>query len=293
MDGYSFMSDTSQANTSEGNIEEGKQTRRSLFARAETFGKTEGKGDNSRPALFVLATEGSQSRILTEVKKPDKTDDADELFARYSQAIATAHGIGWKPQASAKQQVSKLRCAIKLGALTHVNGLEVVNHTLEALKEQRGANEGKNDYPPFDALVKVARFQISSPDQQISKEVIEGLIIKPAKDTPDEADRLEKVMQAAITLADAKEDPLSEESIDALSEAASTIMTRIRELGGSTKMRKQAAKAEEAKNQAVALVDLSRERAAKARAALEPDPKLVEYLAKRREELGTVPSAAE
>lgn len=277
MSELSYMSDTSQGNGE--NIEEGKLTKRSFLARAETLGSAEGRGDNSRPGLFVLACEAARHRVITE-------DDCEEVFDRYSKKVAAAQGIGWKPQASQKQQVSKLRTAIKLGLLPQVNGLEVCNEVIAAQKEQRIANEGKNDYPPFDGLVKVARFQLRDPDKQLPREVIDGLLIKPAGDTPEEADRLEKVMKQLTGLADKKEEPVSPESVDALQEAASVIMTRIRELGGSTSMRKQAEKAQNAAKQAVALVDLSRERAAKAAAALQPDPKLVAYLAERRAAMG-------
>lgn len=273
MDGLLNMSTTSPGNTSETNIEDGALTKRSFFARAESLGTAEGRGDNSRPGLFVLACEAACQRVIEE-------KDAEEIFDRYSKKVAMGQGIGWKAQSSAKQQTSKLRTAIKLGLLPQVNGLEVCNTVLSCQKEQRAANEGKNDYSPFDGLVKVARHQINHPDQQVRKEVVEGLLIKPAKDEPEEADRLEKVMKQCEALAEKKDEPVSAESAEALRNAASEIMTRIRELGGSTSMRKQAAKAAAEETAALALVDAAQQRRAAANA------KLVSYLAARREELG-------
>lgn len=283
MDGLVYMTDTSSGN--DANIEPGALSKRSFMARIKTLGKAEGLGDNSRPGLFVLAVEAAANRVIDLNKKSDGTDVVDEMFASYSQEVATAQGVGWKPQASAKQQTSKLRVAVKLGLLPQVKAMEVVNTIIGCQRDQRAANEGKNDYPPFDGLVKVARHQVQYPDQQLSKEVIEGLLIKPATQDLDEADKLEKVMKACITCADRKEDPVSQESMEVLHDAASTIMTRIRELGGSTSMRKQAAKADTAALQAVALVDLARERAARANAVLAPTAGLVDYLAKRRQEI--------
>ena len=283
MDGLINMTDTSQGNTG-GNIEEGKLTKRSFLARVSSLGKAEGLGDNSRPGLFMIVTEAATNRVIDLTKKSDGTDVVDEIFARYSQEVATAQGVGWKPQASAKQQTSKLRVAVKMGLLPQVKAMEVLNTIVECQREQRAANDGANDYPPYDGMVKVARFQCQYPDKQIDRPTIEGLLIKPPGQELDEADRLEKVMKQITALADKKEDPVSPESVDALQDAASTIMTRIRELGGSTAMRKQAKKAEEAAQQVTALVDLSRERAAKAAAMLAPAPGLIDYLAKRREE---------
>jgi len=272
MDGLSYMSDTSAGNTSPSdNIDEGKLTKRSFFARAEALGTAEGKGDNSRPGLFVLTTEAARLGAIDDKKGADgKTDVADEIFDRYSKKVAMAQGVGWKPQASVKQQTSKLRVAVKLGLLPQVNGLDLCNRVVKAQAAQRAAREGKNDFSPYDGLVKVARFQLQDPDKPLSDDVIAGLLIKSASDVPEEADRLEKVMKACQSLAEAKEDQLTEESVDALTEAASVIMTRIRELGGSTSMRKQAAKAEKAAAQAVALVDRARLHAEKAREALSP-----------------------
>lgn len=276
-----YMTDTSPGSE---NIEPGTLTKRSFLARVSSLGKSEGQGDNSRPGLFMIVAEAAANRVVDLTKKPDGSDVVDEIFARYSQEVANAQGVGWKAQASAKQQTSKLRVAVKLGLLPQVRAMEVINHVTVAQREQRATNDGANDYPPYDGLVKVARFQCQYPDKQLDKATIEGLLIKPAKADLEEADKLEKVMKTAMSLADKKDDPVSPESIEALGEAASTIMTRIRELGGSTAMRKQAAKAEQAASQAVALVDLSRERAAKAAAALAPSQQLVDYLERRRQE---------
>lgn len=255
------MVDTSQGNTSQGdNIEDGALTKRSFHARVANLGKAEGLGDNSRPGLFLVTCEAACKRVI-------EPDDAEDIFDRYSKQVAVTQGVGWKPQASAKQQVSKLRVAIKLGLLAHVNGMELCNKVVRAQKDQRLANEGANDYPPFDGLVKVARFQLSDPDKIVADDVIGGLLIKPAGDLPEEADRLEKIVKQMETLISAKDNPISPESVEALTEAAGPLMTRIRELGGSTSMRRQADKAREAaakaQAEAVALVD--RHRAAVAR----------------------------
>ncbi len=245
MDG--MIVNMADAATAGDNIEGGSLTKRSFYARVATLGKNEGLGDNSRPGLFIVTCEAALKRVIEE-------KDAEDIFDRYSKQVAMTQGVGWKPQASAKQQTSKLRTAIKLGLLPHVNGLDLCNKVVKAQKEQRQANEGKNDYSPFDGLVKVARFQLQNPDKILGDEVISGLLIKPAGDVPEEANRLEKVVKQMESLISAKDNPLSTESVDALTEAAGTLMTRIRELGGSTSMRKQAKKAADAADVAKAAV---------------------------------------
>jgi len=241
------------------NIEDGALTKRSFHARIASLGKAEGLGDNSRPGLFLVTCEAACKRVID-------APDAEDIFDRYSKQVAMTQGVGWKPQASAKQQVSKLRTAIKLGLLTHVNGMELCNKVVAAQKAQKASKEAL-DYPPFDGLVKVARFQLLDPDKILDDEVIGGLLVKPAGDVPEEADRLEKIVKQMEKLIDAKADPVSEESVEALTNAAGELMTRIRELGGSTGMRKQADKAKEAaaKAQAEASSLVDRHRAAVAR----------------------------
>jgi len=262
MDTLMFMSDTSQGNTSEGeNIGSAKLTKRQFDNKVDQFGAIEGRGDNARPALFVLTCDASKAGVVEE-------KDAEDIFARYSMKVAEAQKIGWKPQASAKQQTSKLRVAIKLGKLVHVDGTELCNRIQKAQERQRAANEGKNDFSPFDGLVKVGRAQLRTPDAALDDDVIDGLLIKAAGDSPEEADRLEKIMKACTSLADAKEDPVTPETVDVLQEVASTIMTRIKELGGSTSMRKQAEKVEAEASKARASLAALVDRAATARAAL-------------------------
>jgi len=259
------MVDTSPSD----NIEDGAPTKRSFHARIASLGKAEGLGDNSRPGLFLVTCEascGGNASAVHRKRVVESPDEAEDIFDRYSKQVAMTQGVGWKPQASAKQQVSKLRTAIKLGLLTHVNGMELCNKVVEAQKALKLANDGL-DYSPFDGLVKVARFQLQQPDKILDDDVIGGLLLKPAGDVPEEADRLEKVVKQMEKLIDAKDDPVSEESIEALTEAAGSLMTRIRELGGSTGMRKQADKAKEAaaKAQAEASSLVDRHRAAVAR----------------------------
>lgn len=249
MNHEAFMTDTSQGNPGD-NIDEGALTKRAFMARVTALGKAEGLGDNSRPGLFLATVEAAAKRVIG-------ADDVEDVFDKYSKQVAMTQGVGWKPQASAKQQVSKLRVGVRLGELTHVNGLEVCNKVVAYQREQRLKNDGKLDYSPFDGLVKVAREQVKLPDAMLPDEVIGALLMKPGADIPAEADRVEAIVKAIEKLIDAKEEPVTAETKDALAEAAAPLMTRIKELGGSTSMRKQQAKLDkQVKDTTQALTDL-------------------------------------
>jgi hypothetical protein len=222
------------------NIPDGKLTDKQVLARARELGKMEGKGDNSRPGIFLITVEGAEKRAITK-------DHVATIFDEYSRASAAARGVGWKRQDSEKQQLAKLGVAVRLGELPHVSGMKLMETVVAMQKEQRAAQDGKMDYSPFDGMVLVGRYQITkSPGAILSDDVVRGLLIKPAKDLPEEADILERHMKALNGAADAKKEgsAVSDPSRDVLRQAASLLAQRIAELGGSTADRKARAKAE-------------------------------------------------
>lgn len=229
------------------NQEETKLDKATILKRANALGGAEGAGSNSRPGLFITVVEGAKERAI-------KSDDVPGVFTAFMTGMKKRQGVGYVPMSSEKQQVSKLNCAVKLGELVQVDGMEVVNRVVDAQRKLREASEtGKLDMSPFDGLVTVARAQVTaSPDTILTPEQIEGLLTKGVSDIPEEADRLEKIMKAAEKLMNDKDNAVSAESAEALGEVSSTLMTRIRELGGSTAMRKEAQKQESKINKATA-----------------------------------------
>lgn len=234
------------------NVDEGKLTAAQVTAKVKELGKKEGQGENSRPGLFLTVVEAAQRRAISKEHVP-------LLFADYSKACAAARGIGWKPQDSEKQQVSKLAVAVRLGELPHVSGMDVMNKVISFQKEQRAANEGKMDFSPYDGFVKVARFIVTTtPDAMPDDDVIRGLLVKPEKALQEEADRLARVMATIEGLAGAKENPVSEESIDVLVDAGKLLAARIEALGGTTAQRRAAAKHQAKLTELVAMGETAR-----------------------------------
>lgn len=240
------------------NIDEGKLTDKQVIARARTLGQQEGKGDNSRPGIFLITVEGAEKRAITK-------DHVATIFDEYSRASAAARGVGCKRQDSEKQQLAKLGVAVRLGELPHVSGMKLMEKVVAFQKEQRISQDGKMDYSPFDGMVLVGRYQISkSPGAILDDDVIRGLLIKPAKDMPEEADILERHMKALNGAADAKKEgsAVSDPSRDTLRQAAKLLALRIEELGGSTADRKARAKAEAEVVELVALAETAKARLA-------------------------------
>lgn len=240
------------------NIDDHKLTDKQVIARARVLAATEGKGDNSRPGLFMLCVDAAFKRAINK-------DHVATIFHEYSVAAAAARGVGWKKQDSEKQQVAKLGVAVRLGELPHVDGRVLMNKVAGFQREEREANDGKMDYSPFDGMVRVARYQVNnSPGALLTDDVIKGLLIKPAKDLPEEADILERHVKAMTTTIDAKKETsaVSEESREALREAIGVLQKRITELGGSTADRKRQAKLEAEASELTAMAAQARARLA-------------------------------
>jgi hypothetical protein len=240
------------------NIDDGKLTTKQVIAAAKALGTREGLGDNSRPGVFLLTVEGAEKRAINK-------DHVAQIFEEYSRASAAARKVGWKRQDSEKQQVSKLAVAVRLGELPHVSGMALMNKIVKFQEDQRVAQDGKMDYSPFDGMVLVARYQINkSPGAMLDDDVIRGLLIRPAKDLPEEADILERHVKALQGTVDAKKEgaAVSEESREVLRQAVKILDARIVELGGSTNDRKVRAKAEVEAQELVALADAAKARLA-------------------------------
>lgn len=244
------------------NVDENKMTMKQVLARTRTLASMEGKADNSRPVLFMLACEAARKRVINS---DPKEGHAAMLFHEYSLAAAASRGVGWKRQDSEKQQVSKLNAAIRLGELPHVDGSAVLNKVAAFQKEEREANEGSMDYSPFDGMVKVARHQVNeSPSAMLPDEVIKELLRKPQKDDPTEADILERHVKAMQNTYDAKKasSAVSDESRASLADSIGVLQARITELGGSTADRKRLAKAEQEVSELATRLGVARARAA-------------------------------
>jgi hypothetical protein len=233
------------------NIETAALDKKQVLKRAGILGKAEGQGSNSRPGLFIATVEAAKARVVTK-------DDVAPIWTAFMHGLREKQGVGYVPLPSEKQQVSKLAVAVRVGELPQIDPMELMNRVVDAQRKLREAHkDGKLDMSPFDGLVAVSRAQVSMPDTLLTKDQVEALLMKPVADLPIEADRLERILKAIEKVCDDTEEPVSKESREVLIESGAGIMTRIRELGGSTAMRKeeerQQAKIDKARSNLAAL----------------------------------------
>lgn len=169
-------------------------TRDQLFADAKEFGKAEGKGTNAKISLAARACEASSKLVdVTE-------DDAKDIVTAYSEAAARNRGIEYKPLTSAKKFASEIRQFIRVGKLPMVDGPDLIDRTVTALKEM-AKTEGALKGSAYDNLTRVIRAQIAAPDASLSDDEIRD-VLTPDENVKTEIERLCDVFKASVKARD-------------------------------------------------------------------------------------------
>jgi hypothetical protein len=190
-----------------------------LKRKMQAHGALEAKGNASR-------VDAAKDAMIASFNGDIDEDDAAELYAAYAAGAAKAAGKNPNAvlHASEKQQVSKLRQFIKLGALPNpVDGRDVI-----ARAEARIAAHRSNEAdlkPPYDALLDVARQQVKAPDAPLTDEEIDLAVLRPEKAEKSDVDKLVAAYKAAHKLAEKIPMPATQAAADAYADA-------IREIGG-------------------------------------------------------------
>jgi hypothetical protein len=190
-----------------------------LKRKMQAHGALEAKGNASR-------VDAAKDALIASFNGDIDEGDAAELYAAYAAGAAKAAGKNPNAvlHASEKQQVSKLRQFIKLGALPNpVDGRDVV-----ARAEARIAAHRSNEAdlkPPYDALLDVARQQVKAPDAALTDEEIDLAVLRPEKVDKSDLDKLVAAYKAAHKLAEKLPLPGTQAAVDAYA-------NDIREMGG-------------------------------------------------------------
>lgn len=185
-----------------------------LRSKLKSLGAMEGKGSASRPEAALRLVEASYDGFIDE-------NDAGALFAEYAAGTAaaaknnplvTSTGNGDAAQKSAKQQISKFRQFIKVGALPEVDARDVMRRAVQISKDLEAT--GVKTYSRFDGMLNVAREQIKQPDELLTDEQINDLIVKPDTKEKSELDKIIAAYKAAHKLAETIPMPQTEAARD-------------------------------------------------------------------------------
>lgn len=201
-------------------------TKEGLLASARLFGKAEGMGANSRPELFRKVVEAAACGAIVE-------EDAQSIHETFAKAISRATNIGYVKMPSEKVQVSKMKTLIKFGQLQYVSPIDTAQRAFNVYKELRDQNSGKPlTKSPADALLTVARAQLSVPEQYLDEEYIKVIINPAPRAEKDLADVLGQIHDAMLKAEE------KGAGCDELTTCIDSLGSRIKELGGTSKERK-------------------------------------------------------
>jgi hypothetical protein len=220
------------------------------------LGAAEGKGINARPSFMLKLVEAAQQGVLKE-------DDAEALFDVYQKGLAKAKGqVVVTKQTSAPQQVSKIRTMIKLGLmqLPEGGGEAIIYRTGHAIAEAIKANDSKPlSKSAVDCYLSAARMQLQHPEAPLTDDEIISAIMPKPRDEKLEVDKLGDILAAMDALNTDTETPPSEETASMLEDVMGQFVERIKALGGTSKQKAQARKAEEKAAKAEAKAAKARE----------------------------------
>lgn len=191
-----------------------------LLATVGDLGRAEGAGVNSRPELAAQVTAAAYAGTINA---DTKVADVAEIWSAYSQAMNEAKGDKTSgPQASAEQQISKLRVFAKLGETGASQNFDAVTY-LGKVREMVNSTDGTKG-STFDNLVKIGRETVKL-GVELTDEEIRTILVPAAKDeiTDDERElaELSKMLKATEKLRDgtSEKSPRPSPEIDAMIDA--------------------------------------------------------------------------
>lgn len=153
--------------------------RAELEGKLEKFGRAYGQGQNSRPMAALEAVAAAQSNAITP-------DDASDLWGYFQRGNAKAKGVEYKEEGSIKVQISKFRQFIVVGSIPGLDAVDVMNRTVDVIKDMAGKEDTKLGGSAYDKLTAVARAQIKNETVPLTDDEIRGIIMPDAKEKTEE-----------------------------------------------------------------------------------------------------------
>lgn len=203
-----------------------EDARKAAFAEVRELGRDSASGKDALPKLAIRVVELTYDGTFSE-------DDAKQVYDDYitAESKKLIHTSGGKAA-----NVSKLRSLFKLGAMTTIDPVQVINDAARVNAEMRTQDlPAKSAYAAF---VDVARAQIASPATELTDSELREVMTKATKEKSADS----YLRAAAKQLEEAMAQGLGEDELSHAKEALAQVNTALNMLVSRTERDEKLAK---------------------------------------------------
>lgn len=171
-----------------------------LMKQVKSLGSDGAAGRDSLPKLAHAVVKAAADGVIDlETKNKDGADAATLIYTAYAKADSTK-AIHEHKDAGLKSNISKLRQLIKLGLMTTIDPVALMQEAHE-IREGLKHDEGTKLKPAYHFYVDLARAQADK-DKKLSKGSIEDLATKgeaEPKTVEDRLKQIDKLLESLVT----------------------------------------------------------------------------------------------
>ena len=204
------------------------------------FGEESALGKDSLPKLAQYVVRLAADGVIDTETKNAKGDDAATMI--YEAYVKAESSKAIHEHTGTKANVSKLRQLIKLGNLTTVDAVELMQDALEA-RDAMMADDNKVK-PAYPFYIEVARAQLEAPQKRLERKVLERMVCKEEqkeKTIEGELKRAMTILENLVT-GEGKAPKDTDELTDAAFNAVRDRLHKIEQARQLAKLHEQAAK---------------------------------------------------
>lgn len=204
------------------------------------FGEESALGKDSLPKLAQYVVKLAADGVIDAETKNAKGDDAAKVI--YEAYVKAESSKALHEHKGVPQQESKLRQLIKVGSLTTIDAVELMQDAFEA-REAMIADDNKVK-PAYVFYVEVARAQLENPKDRLERRALERMVCKdePKEKTIEgEVKRAMKILEDLIS-GEGKAPQDTDELTDAAFQALRDRLYKFENARQLAKLHEQAAK---------------------------------------------------
>lgn len=205
------------------------------------FGEESSLGKDSLPKLAQYVVKNASEGVIDTETKNAKGEDAATII--YDAYVRAESNKAVHEHTGTRANVSKLRQLIKVGNMTGIDAIELMQAAFDA-REAMIADENKVK-PAYPFYVEVARAQLEQPNEQIGQRKLESMACKeePKEKTVEgELKRAFKILEDLVT-GEGKVSQDTDELTEAAYHAVKDRLFKIEQVKQIAKIRDIAAKA--------------------------------------------------